>query len=227
MTGAMLNPMPKSFVYNPPLEPYLSVVHADTDILVLDKPSGLLSVAGKDLALADCLEARARASYPGAAMVHRLDKDTSGVIVLALHKKALAYLGMQFEKRQTEKSYVARVFGRMAEESGRVDLPLATDWENKPRQRVDFEHGRPSQTDWVVMAREADATRVRLYPRTGRTHQLRVHMLMLGHPILGDSFYATGAALAAADRLQLHAEELSFAHPADGLVRKFVVPCPF
>jgi len=223
----MLNPMPTTFIYNPPMEPYLSVVHVDDDLLVLDKPSGLLSVAGKDPALADCLEARVNQRYHPAFMVHRLDKDTSGIILMARNKPALSKLGIQFEKRQTKKSYVARVWGEIAGDSGRVDLPLATDWENKPRQRVDYERGRASQTDWEVIGREPGITRVRLYPFTGRTHQLRVHMMMLGHPILGDSFYATGDALAAADRLQLHAEELSFTHPGDGTWREFVVPCPF
>ncbi|MDB5560632.1 MAG: pseudouridine synthase [Hyphomicrobiales bacterium] len=223
----MLPPMPETFVYAPPLEPYLTILHADDDIVVLDKPSGLLSVAGKDPRLSDCLEARVKERYPTASMVHRLDKDTSGVLLMALNKKALAYLGNQFETRKTGKSYVARVWGTIAEDRGRVDMPLATDWENKPRQCVDYERGRPSQTDWEVIAREGNVTRVRLTPLTGRTHQLRVHMLTLGHPILGDSFYSTGEALAAADRLQLHAEMLSFAHPADGLTRSFVVPCPF
>jgi tRNA pseudouridine32 synthase/23S rRNA pseudouridine746 synthase len=160
-------------------------------------------------------------------MAHRLDKDTSGILVMALDKKALAHIGQQFEKRQTVKSYVARVWGQMEGDSGRVDLPLATDWENKPRQRVDHEHGRPSQTEWQVIAREPEATRVRLSPLTGRTHQLRVHMLELGHPILGDQFYATGAALAAADRLQLHAAELGFSHPSTGEWLTFSVPAPF
>jgi tRNA pseudouridine32 synthase / 23S rRNA pseudouridine746 synthase len=223
----MLNPMPTSFIYEPPTEPYLSVVYQDDDILVLDKPSGLLSVPGKDPALADCLEARARERFPTASTIHRLDKDTSGVVVMALNKKAHAYIGIQFEKRQTRKSYVARVFGALSGERGHVDLPLATDWEHKPRQRVDFERGRPAQTDWEVIAREPGATRVRLFPLTGRTHQLRVHMLALGHPMLGDQFYATGEALAAADRLQLHAEELVFRHPADGAERRFFIPCPF
>lgn len=222
----MLNPMPKSFVYDPPTEPWLTVIHADEDIVVLDKPSGLLSVAGKDPALADCLEARVKARWPGAAMAHRLDKDTSGILVMALNKRALAHVGQEFEQRRARKSYVARVWGRLEGESGRVDLPLATDWEHKPRQRVDWERGRPSQTDWAVLAREPDATRLRLMPLTGRTHQLRVHMLALGHPILGDVFYATGAALAAADRLQLHAEELAFTHPKGHWVQ-FTVPAPF
>jgi tRNA pseudouridine32 synthase / 23S rRNA pseudouridine746 synthase len=223
----MLNPVPKSYVYEPPTEPWLTVLHEDADIVVLDKPSGLLSVAGKDPALSDCLEARVKARYPGAAMAHRLDKDTSGILVMALHKKALAHVGQQFETRQARKSYVARVWGEVAGTRGRIDLPLATDWENKPRQRVDHVRGRSSQTEWEVVERENGITRLRLTPITGRTHQLRVHLLALGHPILGDQFYATGAALAAADRLQLHAEELGFHHPANGAWVSFVVPAPF
>ena len=223
----MLAPVPTSYDYSPPLEPYLSVVYVDEDILVLDKPSGLLSVAGKDPSLADCLARRALERYPGARIVHRLDKDTSGVMVLGLSKRAISALGIQFEKRQTRKAYVARVFGALEGDEGRIDLPLMTDWENKPRQQVDLEHGRPAQTDWRVIGREPNATRVALVPRTGRTHQLRVHMLAIGHPILGDAFYATGPALTAADRLQLHAEQLSFTHPGDGSRRDFTVPAPF
>jgi len=215
-------PLPTSFDYHPPTEPWLAVLHADEDILVVDKPSGLLSVAGKDPALADCLAARAAERFPGARIVHRLDKDTSGLMVLGLTRRAISGLGIQFEKRQTKKLYIARVFGELAGESGRVDLPLAVDWENKPRQRVDFEHGRPAQTDWQVIGREDGATRVALVPRTGRTHQLRVHMQAIGHPILGDVFYAEGEALAAASRLQLHAAELGFTHPGDGKRRDFV-----
>lgn len=222
----MLNPVPATYDYRPPTEPWLMVVHADEDIVVLDKPSGLLSVPGKDPALSDCLEARVRERWPTAAMAHRLDKDTSGVIVMCLNKKALGHVGQEFEQRRAKKSYVARVWGDLAEDTGLVDMPLATDWENKPRQRVDWDHGRPSRTEWRVEQREGGITRVRLNPLTGRTHQLRVHMLALGHPILGDQFYATGAALAAADRLQLHAEELGFNHPRGGWV-EFRVPAPF
>ena len=226
MHSPVLNPVPTSYDYRPPTEPWLTVLHADDDIVVLDKPSGLLSVAGKDPSLADCLEARVKGRWPTAAMAHRLDKDTSGVLVMCLNKKALGHVGQEFEQRRAKKSYVARVWGNLEGESGRVDLPLATDWESKPRQRVDYERGRASQTDWLVEAREDGITRVRLHPLTGRTHQLRVHMLSLGHPILGDPFYATGEALAAADRLQLHAEELAFNHPLGHWV-SFVAPLPF
>lgn len=222
----MLKPLPETFVYEPPSEPWLTVLYSDADIVVLDKPSGLLSVPGKDKRLADSLETRVRAQWPTAAMVHRLDKDTSGVLLMALNKRALGILGQQFERRRTEKSYVARVFGQMPGEAGRVDLPLATDWENKPRQRVDYERGRRAVTDWRAVAHEPGATRLALVPLTGRTHQLRVHMLALGHPVLGDAFYAEDAALAAAGRLQLHAEELAFTHP-DGRPMRFRVPAPF
>ena len=223
----MLNPVPKSFVYHPPTDPWLVVLHADDRIVVLDKPSGLLSVAGRDPALSDCLEARVVARFPGAAMAHRLDMDTSGILVMARDKAALGHVGQQFEQRRTEKSYVARVWGEIADAAGRVDLPLATDWAHKPRQRVDHERGRASRTDWQVIGREPGATRLRLTPVTGRTHQLRVHMLALGHPILGDPFYATGEALAAADRLQLHAERLGFTHPGSGEWLVFTSPPPF
>jgi tRNA pseudouridine32 synthase / 23S rRNA pseudouridine746 synthase len=224
--GGMLKPMPTTFDYRPPTDPWLTVLHADDDIVVLDKPSGLLAVPGNSPHLQDSLETRVQAKWPTSKVVHRLDMDTSGILLMALNKKALGLLGTQFEQRKTTKSYVARVWGRLESERGNIDLPLATDWENKPRQRVDYERGRASQTEWEVIEREPNATRVRLQPRTGRTHQLRVHMMMLGHPILGDQFYAMGEALAAANRLQLHAEELGFIHP-NGTPMRFVSPAPF
>ena len=221
-------PLPSTFDYRPP--PGIDIVHEDARLMVCNKPSGLLTVPGKDPSLADCLEARVQASHldrPATKVVHRLDKDTSGLILLAFDKAALANLGGQFEHRRVEKYYVARVWGALAGESGVIDLPLATDWENKPRQRVDHERGRAARTQWEVLAREPGITRVKLTPLTGRTHQLRVHMLAIGHPIVGDSFYADGEALAAADRLQLHAEMLQFFHPDDGRVMRFVAPSPF
>lgn len=219
--------MPTLLDYRPPMEPYLSVLHVDNDILVVDKQSGLLTVPGKDPSLWDCVEYRARQTWPTAGIVHRLDKDTSGVLVLALHKRAHGRIGSQFEHRKTTKSYLARVAGVMEADSGLVDLPLATDWENKPRQRVDHENGRPSQTEWHVLEREPNATRVRLHPLTGRTHQLRVHMKAIGHVILGDAFYGDAGTMAAADRLQLHAAELGFTHPTTGEFTTFVAPTPF
>ncbi len=221
-------PLPPTFDYRPP--PGLDIVHDDDRLIVCNKPSGLLTVPGKDPSLADCLEARVQARHPerpATKVVHRLDKDTSGLIVLAYDKAALGALGSQFERRQVEKYYVARVWGRVEGDAGLIDLPLATDWENKPRQRVDTDRGRSSQTRWEVLEREPDATRLKLIPLTGRTHQLRVHLLAIGHPILGDTFYAPPEAVAAADRLQLHAEMLGFSHPSDGQWREFVAPAPF
>ncbi len=219
--------MPTLLDYFPPLDPYLNVIHVDDDILVVDKQSGLLSVPGKDPSLWDCIEHRARQRWPTAGLCHRLDKDTSGVLVLALNKRAHGRIGSQFEHRKTTKSYVARVAGIVQADTGLVDLPLATDWENKPRQRVDHENGRPAQTEWVVLDREANATRLRLHPLTGRTHQLRVHMKAIGHVILGDAFYAEPPEFAAADRLQLHAAELGLTHPTTGEVITFKAPVPF
>lgn len=203
------------------------VIHVDAHLLVLDKPSGLLSVPAKPPGPADCLEARARAAFPDALLVHRLDRDTSGVIVFARTALAQRHLGWQFERRQVRKAYVARVWGAPAAEAGRIDLPLIADWPNRPRQMVCHVRGKPAVTDWRVEAREGPATRMALSPRTGRSHQLRVHMAALGHPILGDSFYATPEALAAADRLQLHAARIGFRHPDGGDWVEFAAPVPF
>lgn len=213
-------------IYNPPLEPYISVIHRDADILVLDKPSGLLSVPGRNPALSDSLATRVQKEFPQALMIHRLDKDTSGVVLMSLNRKAHAKIAAQFEARTTEKSYIAEVWGRVGDDEGLIDLPLAIDPDHKPRHHVDHVNGKPAQTRWQVLGYGENSTRLRLSPLTGRTHQLRVHMKALGHVILGDEFYADGAALIAADRLLLHAEELSFRHP-DGSDVKFTVPCPF
>ncbi|MDE1174856.1 MAG: pseudouridine synthase [Parvibaculaceae bacterium] len=221
------NATPSPYAYAPPREPWLPVLYADEDILVLDKPSGLLSVPGKPVEHADCLERRAQAAYPGAMTIHRLDRDTSGLVVMGLNRRAHAHISLQFEKRRTGKSYVARVWGHVEGGTGEIDLPIACDWPNRPKQMVDHATGRPARTIWEVTGREASATRMRLTPLTGRSHQLRVHMLSLGHPILGDNFYAHPAAFEAAGRLQLHAERLSFFHPANEREREFISPCPF
>jgi tRNA pseudouridine32 synthase / 23S rRNA pseudouridine746 synthase len=203
------------------------IVHIDAHLLVLNKPSGLLSVPAKPPGPQDCLEARAKAAFPEALLVHRLDMDTSGLMVLARTRLAQRHLGWQFERRQIRKTYVARVAGRIEGEAGRIELPLICDWPNRPKQMVCFERGREAITEWRVLAREAAATRVELRPRTGRSHQLRVHMLALGHPILGDGFYADGPALRAAPRLQLHASDLTLMHPDGGAWTSFTAPVPF
>ncbi|MCK0096980.1 RluA family pseudouridine synthase [Yoonia sp. F2084L] len=211
--------------YDPPQDP-LTILHDDHQVLLVEKPSGLLSVPGKGPHLADCLLARVQAVFPMALLVHRLDRDTSGVMIFALTPHAQRHLGLQFEKRQTRKTYVARVWGEMAEKTGTVDLPLIVDWPNRPLQIVDHENGKQAVTDWRVMRVKDGESRVRLMPRTGRSHQLRVHMLALGHPILGDPFYATGEARDH-PRLMLHSETLQFRHPDGGQGMRITAKCPF
>lgn len=213
-------------IYNPPLEPYISIIHRDADILVLDKPSGLLSVPGRHPALQDSLATRVQQKFPQALMINRLDKDTSGLVLMSLNRKAHAKIAAQFEARTIEKHYISVVWGRVEGAEGLIDLPLAIDPDNKPRHRVDFESGKEAQTHWSVIDYSENTTRLQLRPLTGRTHQLRVHMKAFGHVMLGDEFYADGLALKAADRLLLHAEGLVFQHP-DGCEVKFTSPCLF
>ncbi len=213
------------YVYAPPDVP-LDILHEDAQVLLVNKPAGLLTVPGKGEDKADCLIARLQVAFPDVLLVHRLDTDTSGVMVFAMTRAAQGALGQQFEKRQTKKVYLARLAGRLVPREGRVDLPLIVDWPNRPRQHVNHESGRPAQTDWQVVKYGTDETRVRLMPLTGRSHQLRVHMAELGHPILGDPLYATGAA-ARHPRLMLHAESLRIRHPESGKSLTFRVPAPF
>ncbi|MDF1727388.1 MAG: pseudouridine synthase [Sulfitobacter sp.] len=211
--------------YLPPQDP-LVILHEDAEVILVDKPAGLLSVPGKGPELADCLMARVKAAFPDALLVHRLDRDTSGVMIFALTPHAQRHLGLQFEKRMTRKTYVARIWGVPSEREGTVDLPLIVDWPNRPRQMVCHETGKAAQTDWKLLKDEGDTARMRLMPRTGRSHQLRVHMLALGHPILGDPFYATGPARDF-PRLMLHSEELRFKHPQGGRSMKIRAKAPF
>ncbi len=211
--------------YTPPQEP-LEFLHDDHQVVLVNKPSGLLSVPGKGDHLSDCLMARVKMVYPTALLVHRLDRDTSGVMIFALTPHAQRHLGLQFEKRQTKKTYIARVWGEMTEKTGSVDAPIIVDWENRPRQMIDFENGRAAQTDWKVIRAKDGETRVRLMPKTGRSHQLRVHMLSLGHPILGDPFYAHGPAQDY-PRMMLHSETLQFRHPDGGQGTRITAKAPF
>lgn len=211
--------------YAPPQDP-LSFLHVDHQVVVVDKPSGLLSVPGRGEHLADCLISRVQAVYPEALLVHRLDRDTSGVIIFALTPHAQKSLGQQFEQRKTKKTYVARVWGQVSPPKGTVDLPLIVDWPNRPLQKVCHDTGKPAVTDYRVVRQDETETRVRLYPQTGRSHQLRVHMQALGHPILGDPFYAAGPAREF-PRLMLHSETLKFRHPETGQGIQITAKAPF
>lgn len=211
--------------YTPPTDPF-EVLHEDHEIVVVNKPVGLLSVPGKGDHLADCLLTRVQQAFPMALLVHRLDRDTSGVMVFALTPHAQRHLGLQFEKRQAKKIYLARVCGRLEPKTGTVDLPLIVDWPNRPLQKVCHETGKPAVTDWRVQRYGDNETRVRLMPKTGRSHQLRVHMLALGHPILGDPLYAPETA-EAYPRMMLHSEELRLRHPDGGLGMKFRAKAAF
>ena len=222
--GAPPLPARRDFTYAPPSDA-LKILYKDDDIIVVDKPAGLLSVPGRELP--DCLQSRLLALYPDSLLVHRLDMATSGVMVFARNKTAQRHLGLQFERRHTSKTYIARVDGNIAGETGRINLPLIADWPNRPRQMVSWERGKPSITDWEVIAREEAATRLALHPVTGRSHQLRVHCWAMGHPIIGDRIYAMDDVFTAAPRLQLHAWKLGLRHPKDGQPMTFESACPF
>lgn len=203
----------------------IDLIEEQPDFLVLHKPEGLLSVPGKTLP--DCMEARVQNIYPEALTVHRLDMATSGVCVMARGKANLAHLQQQFEKRQTTKSYESVVWGAVEDDAGTIDAAIRCDWPNRPLQMIDNELGRRAITHWKVMERHGNRTRVALFPVTGRSHQLRLHMKTLGHPILGDPWYADGQAQVAASRLLLHARSLGFRSPSTGEDVIFSSPCPF
>lgn len=207
-----------SLLYQPPPDTGLDLLHQDQDLLVLNKPSGLLSVPGRGPDKQDSLALRVQAVYPEARIVHRLDLETSGVMVMALHPAAHRHLSLQFERRRVIKHYDAIVGGRVNHEEGLIELPLITDWPNRPRQKIDFASGRPALTRYRLLHRDpaGDRSRLLLMPVTGRSHQLRVHLSHLGHPILGDSLYAPSGLRDAAPRLLLHARELRFEHPTTG-----------
>jgi tRNA pseudouridine32 synthase/23S rRNA pseudouridine746 synthase len=220
------------FIYQPPMSPYLDIVYQDNDIVVLNKPSGLLTVPGRLPEHQDCLQNRVNKVLPTATIVHRLDMATSGILLMALNKSAHVAISRQFEKRETQKSYIARVYGEIADNTGSVDLPLICDWPNRPKQKVDHEHGKPSLTHYEVLSHDKEldgfnSTLVKLTPITGRSHQLRVHMLAIGHPILGDRLYAHEKALTVSERLQLHAKMLQISHPVSAEKLTFTIACPF
>ena len=209
-------------------EDYVLHYHSET-CLIVDKPSGLLSVPGRGEDKQDCMVRRVMADFPDALIVHRLDMATSGLLLLARGKEAHRAYSLLFQERQMHKRYEAVVAGVIAQDDGQIDLPMITDWPNRPKQKVDFEIGKPSLTHYRVLARdEVQAnTRVALFPHTGRSHQLRVHLQAIGHPILGDALYADELALARSPRLLLHACELAFTDPFSGESLCIESPVPF
>ncbi len=209
------------------LDADVRVLHLDDRLIVLEKPSGLLAVPGLGPENRDNLADRVGHIYPGALVVHRLDRDTSGLIVMARDIESQRCLSRQFQDRQVEKRYIALVYGAVTDDAGRIEQPLRLDFAHPPRHRIDPVHGRTAITDWRVVERIMDRTRVELVPLTGRSHQLRVHAVHLGHPILGDKLYAHPPALALADRLMLHAAELVLAHPTSGERMRWTSGCPF
>jgi tRNA pseudouridine32 synthase/23S rRNA pseudouridine746 synthase len=204
----------------------LALVHADDALLVADKPAGMLCVPGRGADKQDCLATRVQAVFPDALVVHRLDMATSGLVLFARGHAAQRQLGMAFARREVHKRYIAVVHGRLRPEQGEIDLPLIADWPNRPRQKVDRAHGKPSLTRYRVLACDgaADTTRVELEPVTGRSHQLRVHLLAVGHPIVGDALYAPNDE---GSRLLLHACVLRLVHPISGDVRQWCSEAPF
>lgn len=209
------------------MDPSFTLLYVDDAFLVACKPAGLLAVPGRGPAGADNLLTRVQQAHPEACTVHRLDMSTSGLMLLARGPDMQRALNRSFEQRAVHKRYEAVVHGLVAEDTGCINVPLIPDWPRRPRQKVDFESGKPSLTRWQVLARDAAAhrTRLRLEPVTGRTHQLRVHLLSLGHAIVGDDLYGTDAT--PTSRLLLHACELRFMHPENGGDCSFTSAAPF
>ena len=218
-------PARRPFTYKPP-QTDIDILHEDETLLFVNKPADLLSVPGRGENLSDCLISRLHSKYSDVLLVHRLDVATSGVMVFARTAEAQRHLGLQFEKRYTEKTYEALVAGSPPE-SGHVNLPLRADWPERPRQMVCFEHGKTAQTNWIKINKNQNSSRVSLHPITGRSHQLRVHMWAIGHPILGDRIYAGDNVFNAASRLCLHAKSLTVRHPIGGAPLTVSTPCPF
>jgi tRNA pseudouridine32 synthase/23S rRNA pseudouridine746 synthase len=203
------------------------LLHADDTLVVIDKPAGLLAVPGRGDGKRDCAWLRVQSAFADALVVHRLDMATSGLMAFGRGAAVQRTLSMAFERREVDKRYVAVVAGTLAQDTGSIDLPLGADWPARPRQKVDLERGKPSLTRWRVLARDGRTTRLELQPVTGRSHQLRVHLAAIGHPIVGDALYAPTTPQAASARLLLHACRLTLVHPARGQRVDFDCPAPF
>lgn len=205
----------------------VEILWRDESFLAVNKPAGLLSVPGRHPDNRDSLISRLQIDFPEARIVHRLDMATSGLMVVALGKDSHRQLSKLFERRQIDKQYHAVVAGCVSGDHGLIDLPLACDWPRRPRQHINFEHGKSAQTFYRCLYRSAEHSSLLLSPHTGRSHQLRVHCASLGHPILGCEFYADEAARRGASRLLLHASALQLEHPLSGELMRFDCPPPF
>ena len=206
----------------------IQLIYQDEGFIIVNKPHDLLSVPGKGPMKQDCLINRLiNQGFVSALIVHRLDYATSGLMVIALNKAMHKSLSLLFQNRLIDKSYQAVLYGITACHSGEVNQPLRCDWQNRPKQIVDYQWGKKAITHWKILRRQNNCTRVVLFPETGRSHQLRVHMQWLGHAICGDRFYATPLGLAQSDRLCLHAQQLGFKHPLSNEYLSFKSPCPF
>lgn len=215
--------------YQPPAHTGLVLHYVDAHLLVVEKPAGLLSVPGRGDDKQDCMISRVMADYPDALIVHRLDMDTSGLLLMARGKAMQSALSCLFQERAVHKRYIAVVGGKLHKPQGEINLPLLLDWPNRPLHKVDFEAGKPSLTRYQLLAYQAenDTSRVELEPVTGRSHQLRVHLMSIGHPIVGDELYAPAALKALAPRLLLHAWQLGFTHPVTQQDLQFNAPADF
>ncbi len=209
--------------YMPPPAEAVRTIYQDAQIIVADKPSGLLSVPGRGPDKTTCANSVLSERHGEVLTVHRLDMDTSGLMVFARTREAHRALSRSFERRQTDKTYIARVQGVMSEDSGRIDLPIAKYSLQRPLRHIDVD-GQEAITEWTVISRTPETTRLELRPKTGRSHQLRLHLSAIGHPILGDAFYGLDTS---APRLMLHASRLVFSHPETGRDMEFVAPPEF
>ena len=205
----------------------IRLIYEDTDLLLIDKPHHLLSVPGRHPLNHDSLIRRLQPRYPDVQAVHRLDLDTSGLMVVPKRRESLSELARQFQRRQIEKEYTAIVWGELAEDRGSIDLPIATDWPNRPKQIICEERGKHALTHFEVLIRGNNRSLIKLKPVTGRSHQLRIHMQSLGHPIIGCDMYAHPEALKASDRLLLHATRLKLCAPSTGNWLSAFSPIPF
>ena len=213
----------------PPCTAVIRILYHDEDILLIDKPSGLLSLSGKNPLNKDSVHFRLRQTFPTVTLVHRLDFGTSGIMVATLNKETASLLSKQFQARTVSKTYIAILEGLLSEDQGSIDFPISKDPPNFPLQKVCYDTGKPACSEYQVLERlqHPSRCRVRFTPRTGRTHQLRIHSLEAGHPILGCDLYKSETSEQLAERLLLHATELQFDHPVSGQRIRGESPCPF